>query len=286
MKNKTQIDRYKTLIDFIHDNFKREITAKEIENICFYSYRNINRIFQAIHQESIGQYIKRIRIEKSAEYIKFTNSTIADVASIVGFNDLAVFSKAFKSRFEISPLKYRKKVIKVDIPFTYLDNHNFTLSNQEIDYEIVILPKYKILYLPYKGDYKDIKKIDTVWNKLLTYAEKNILLNDTTLFLAEIVDDNEITDTNNCRYNAAITIPEFEVFPQTGLYNVKMINQQKYAKFKHIGSHESSFETYTKIFSNWMTIINQELIDKPILEIYSNEENKKKFITDIYIPIK
>lgn len=292
MKNETQIDRYRALIDFIHNSFKREITKKEIENICFYSYRNINRIFLAIHQESIGQYIKRIRIEKSAEYIKFTHSKIADIASNVGFSNLAAFSKAFKNTFGISPLKYRKKAVENGLSSIHLIDKDFVLSNQEIDYEIVLLQKLRVLYLPYKGDYKKIKVIETVWNELLTYAEENNLLMNNTTFLAEILDDNEITEYNNCRYNAAITIPESEQFSPIGMFNVKKVSKQKYAKFTHIGSHQSSFETYTKIFANWMTTIRLELVDKPILEIYLNGQNdekemiKEKLITDIYIPIK
>jgi len=80
LKNQTQIDRYKKLIVFLNNNYKEDLTTKQIESICFYSYRNINRIFSALHNESIGQYIKRLRIEKAAEYIKFSNSAIAKIA--------------------------------------------------------------------------------------------------------------------------------------------------------------------------------------------------------------
>ena len=45
MKNITQLERYKKLLDYLDKEFKTNIDIKEIEEISFYSYRNINRIF-------------------------------------------------------------------------------------------------------------------------------------------------------------------------------------------------------------------------------------------------
>ena len=98
MQNKVQLDNYKKLMAYINEHFKEEINIPRIEAICHYSYRNINRIFQAIHGETIGKYIKRIRLEKAAEYLKYSSSKIADIAFEVGFEDIASFSKAFKKK--------------------------------------------------------------------------------------------------------------------------------------------------------------------------------------------
>ena len=62
MDNPTQLERYKKLLLFIDENFKEEINIPKIEEACFYSYRNINRIFNAIHGETIGKYVKRLRL--------------------------------------------------------------------------------------------------------------------------------------------------------------------------------------------------------------------------------
>ncbi len=54
------------------------------------------------------------------------------------------------------------------------------------------------------------------------------------------------------------------------------------------GSHESSENTYARIYSEWFFNTSYELADKPTLEIYLNDEwstPKDKLITEIYIPI-
>ncbi len=98
LDNITQIERYKNLIKFLDKNFKEDINIEKIEEISHYSYRNINRIFQFLQHETIGKHIKRIRLEKAAEYLKYSNQQVSDIALNVGFSDIASFSKAFKKR--------------------------------------------------------------------------------------------------------------------------------------------------------------------------------------------
>ena len=107
MKNETQLERYKKLLEYLDKQFKEEVNIEKVEAISHYSYRNINRIFEALHHETIGKYVKRIRLEKAAEFLKFSDSTISDIAFEVGFSDVAAFSKAFKNKFNCAPSVFR-----------------------------------------------------------------------------------------------------------------------------------------------------------------------------------
>ena len=107
MGNETQIERYKKLLSYIDENFKEELNIEKVEQVCNYSYRNINRIFEALHQETIGKYIKRLRLEKAAQYLKYSDIGVSDIAYEVGFKDRAAFSKAFKNKFGYAPSAFR-----------------------------------------------------------------------------------------------------------------------------------------------------------------------------------
>ncbi|MEO0340002.1 MAG: AraC family transcriptional regulator, partial [Bacteroidota bacterium] len=105
----SQVQRYKTLLNFLEANFTEDIDIPQIEAVCHYSYRNINRIFQAIHQETIGKFIKRLRLEKAAQYLIYSDAPVAQIAYDVGFVDRSAFSKAFKNKYGSSPLAFREK---------------------------------------------------------------------------------------------------------------------------------------------------------------------------------
>lgn len=289
MKNPTQLERYKRLIDFIEKKFKGEINIKDIEEVSYYSYRNINRIFLALHHETIGQYVKRIKLEKAAEYLKFSNEIISDIALEIGYADIAAFSKAFKKQFKCSPSTFRssyelKQYITQKTIFP-----SETPQKKVLDFEIEEIPDIEILYLSYQGSYENIKGLKKVWEQLITYVSKNNLLKEETIVLGEVLDDDEITDTLLCRYNAGIILEEELDFTLKGLFKTKKIEGQKYAKFIHRGSHETCTDTYTKIYAHWMTEVALEFEDKSTLEFYVNDKSntpEEDLLTEIYIPIK
>ncbi|GAA4272215.1 AraC family transcriptional regulator [Aquimarina gracilis] len=289
MSNTTQIERYKTLVEFLDQKFKEDISIKDIEDVSYYSYRNINRIFLALHHETIGKYIKRIKLEKAAQYLKYSDNTISDIAFEVGYSDIAAFSKAFKNQFNCNPSRFREtQELKQQIIQKAIAESETALK-PSLEFEIEELPTLEILYLTYQGSFEDIKAIKKIWNKLMKYAFKKELIDDDSIFLAEILDDNEITDQVHCRYNAGIVIESPLQFKPKGLFRTKIIPSQKYAKFLHRGSHEDSLLTYDYIYSNWISEIDLELEDKPTLEFFLNDEEDtapEELLTEIYIPIK
>lgn len=288
MTNETQLDRYKKLLGYLDLQFKEEVNIKKVEAISLYSYRNINRIFEALHHETIGKYVKRIRLEKAAEYLKYSNSSISDIAFEVGFSDIAAFSKAFKNIFNCAPSVFRNSndVMRNITCQTFSEKE---IEREKLVFEIEILPQFEVLYLEHRGNYENIKAVKETWGMLVDYTLKKQLLTDDTIFFAEILDDNEVSETINCRYNVAIIMNESLSYPPEGLFKIKLNQAQKYVKFLHLGSHESSADTYHKIYSQWMVDVNLEFADLPILEFFLNDEDDtpvEELLTEIYIPVK
>lgn len=282
-KNETQIKRYKNLLSFIDEKFKEEIKISDIESVCHYSYRNINRIFEALHQETIGKYIKRIKLEKAAQHLKFSSESISNIAYDMGFGDLAAFSKAFKNHFHCSPSDFRESNRILNEQLARESSRHTPIS-----FEIESLPAFDMLGLTYHGLYEDIQSIQSTWEKLMAYLKKENMIKDDSIFLAEILDDDEISEAIYCRYNVGIVLETALPFEPEGLFSIKSIPKQRYAKFIHKGSHESCIHTYQKIYSCWMNEIQFEMADAPVLEFFLNDEADtppKELLTEIYIPI-
>ncbi len=289
MSNSTHIDRYKSLLSFLDKRFKKDISIKDIEEVSFYSYRNINRIFFALHHETIGKHIKRIKLEKAAQYLKYSDILISDIAFNMGYSDVSAFSKAFKNQFNCSPSQFREtQELKLQIQKRVVDTE-YIYKKSSITFEIEELPSLDVLCLTYHGAYENIDGIKKTWEQLVDYALKNNLINQDTICLAEILDDNDITDTIHCRYNAAIIVKLPLKFEVEGLFRTKTIAPQKYIKFLHKGSYEDSLLTYDYIYAYWMTDIQFELVDKPTIEFFLNDETDTptdQLLTEIYIPVK
>ena len=288
MVNDTQLERYKKLLSFIDENFKEEITVEKIEDICHYSYRNINRIFLALQAETIGKYIKRLRLEKAAQYLKYSEIPISDIAYTIGFEDRVTFSKAFKNKYQLSPSGFRNSNESILETLQQSILNNSDAEHRKLEFEIEYLPDFEHIFLTYRGSYRDVPAIEKDWDKLFDYAMKKKILSDHSIFFTEIIDGNEISDTLNFRLNLSLILEKSLNLKPEGLFRTKFHQRQKYVKFVHQGAQKGITDFYQRIYAFWMQDVNLELVDLPILEFYSNLEkglSKEKLITKIYIPV-
>jgi DNA gyrase inhibitor GyrI len=124
---------------------------------------------------------------------------------------------------------------------------------------------------------------------LIHFADKHNLINNQSIIFTEIIDDVEISDDIHSRYYFSILLDKAFIVPKGKLYRTKTHAQQKYAKFVFTGTDQESAEFYQEIYAFWMTEVNLELTDLPILEFYPNYHEdlpKDQLITEIYIPVK
>lgn len=96
-------------IDFIEHNFHNNIYIQQLAEMGFMSIRNFQRIFKDATGLSPNDYLLELRIQHASKLLSETDSAIYDVSEQVGIADWFYFSKAFKKKFGISPLKYRKQ---------------------------------------------------------------------------------------------------------------------------------------------------------------------------------
>ena len=61
----------------------------------------------ALVDESPGELIKRIRLNKAAKHIEHRTGNLSEIALEVGFNNPGHFSEAFKKQFGVTPSQYR-----------------------------------------------------------------------------------------------------------------------------------------------------------------------------------
>ncbi|MEM9822480.1 MAG: helix-turn-helix transcriptional regulator, partial [Bacteroidota bacterium] len=109
MANHKQVkDRVDALEMHIRD-LTSKTTVDSVTKKSFYSYRHANRLFKLLKGESINAYANKIRIQTSAEYLKYTSVSIFEIALEVGYESTAAFSKAFKKLYGQSPSAFRRQ---------------------------------------------------------------------------------------------------------------------------------------------------------------------------------
>ena len=84
-----------------------DINVAELAQLSNHSLSSFKRKFKEIYNESTAVYLKKKKLEKAAELLLGSSENISKICYDSGFNDLAHFSRSFKSEFGITPSAYR-----------------------------------------------------------------------------------------------------------------------------------------------------------------------------------
>jgi AraC-like DNA-binding protein/mannose-6-phosphate isomerase-like protein (cupin superfamily) len=96
-------------VHFIETNFQKNIYIQQLAELSYMSIRNFQRIFKEATGLSPNDYLLDLRIQHASKLLTETDSAIYSVSDQVGIADWFYFSKAFKKKFGVSPLNYRKQ---------------------------------------------------------------------------------------------------------------------------------------------------------------------------------
>jgi len=83
-------------------NFSVEQLADDVA----FSVSQLNRKLKALIDQSAGQYIRTIRLEKAGQLIKSKAATVKEIAYQVGFTEQSNFTKSFKKHFGVTPSEF------------------------------------------------------------------------------------------------------------------------------------------------------------------------------------
>jgi len=107
------MDEYIRLVnkseDYIESHLSEKITLDDLANNAAMSKYHFHRIFSKYSEETVKQFVTRIKVERSGIFLIVRNDlSITDIALQYGYNDASTFNKAFKKYIGMSPLEYRK----------------------------------------------------------------------------------------------------------------------------------------------------------------------------------
>jgi AraC family transcriptional regulator len=97
----------KIAIEIIHDRFSESLTLDEIAGAAGVHPVYLARAFRRHTGSTIGDYIRRLRVEYASRQILTTDASLLEIALTAGFSDQSHFSRIFKRRMGVTPAQYR-----------------------------------------------------------------------------------------------------------------------------------------------------------------------------------
>jgi AraC family transcriptional regulator, exoenzyme S synthesis regulatory protein ExsA len=96
-------------------NYPYNLSLEEYARLCNRSLSSFKRDFQQIFKMNPGKWLLEKRLARAHQLLKlYSDKPVADVALESGFENVAHFSKVFKSRYGFSPLNLKKQLHEKD----------------------------------------------------------------------------------------------------------------------------------------------------------------------------
>lgn len=109
MKN-TNLSRIDKALKLIHSDYQQGLTVDTLSSLVNMSPSAFHRAFQDVTSSSPIQYIKKIRLNRAKDLLLGqSGARVNEVASVVGYESAAQFSREFKRYYGSSPKEFAKK---------------------------------------------------------------------------------------------------------------------------------------------------------------------------------
>jgi transcriptional regulator GlxA family with amidase domain len=96
----------------IESNFQQRITIDELSSKCALSRRSLERRFKKATNNTVSEYIQRVKIEAAKKSFETSRKNITEVMFDVGYSDTKAFRGTFKKITGMTPFDYRSKYNK------------------------------------------------------------------------------------------------------------------------------------------------------------------------------
>ncbi|MCD8153305.1 MAG: AraC family transcriptional regulator [Clostridiales bacterium] len=96
-------------IEFIHYNYYNDIRITDIASYVGIDRSYLYKLFQVEAGMSPNQYLSNFRLTRAAWMLEMTRYSVESVGYSCGYRDPLVFSKAFKRKYGMAPMAFRKE---------------------------------------------------------------------------------------------------------------------------------------------------------------------------------
>ena len=93
--------------DLLHGRFNDSLNLVEIANLVGVHPTHLARSFKKHYRTTVGEYIRRLRLDWATRRLSETEDSIAEIALAAGFYDQSHFSHLFKQHTGLTPAEFR-----------------------------------------------------------------------------------------------------------------------------------------------------------------------------------
>ncbi len=286
------------ILDHIHRHLDEELTLEVLAGVACFSPYHFHYIFRGIVGEGLGEYLRRLRLERAWHRLVHGVKPVSEVARDAGYGSHEAFDRAFKAHFGLTPTEARRagEVSAMlpppdgRLPEALAARLQRILQpagdGADLGVEIRRIEPMRAAAMRQVGPYSEI---GALFEKLMGWAGRNRMLGPGARVLGLCHDDPEMTPPERCRYDACLGLdPDHSVPAGEGVDEI-LIQGGEYAVAVHQGQHCELPQTYALVCGEWCPLFGREIRNVPCIENYLNQARNtpvEELRTEVYVPLQ
>ncbi|MBS1667268.1 MAG: helix-turn-helix domain-containing protein [Bacteroidetes bacterium] len=109
--NSYDTDRINEVLQFIMENYTKEIYIEEIASKLNMSIASFSRYFKHHTRKTFSHYVTEIRIGHACRLLMENNYNISEICYLSGFDNLSNYYRHFKNQVGVNPKEYKKRFL-------------------------------------------------------------------------------------------------------------------------------------------------------------------------------
>jgi len=290
--NSEYAQRIDRVIDYLRENLHRPVKLGELAHVACFSEFHFHRIFGAVSGETLNNFTNRLRLEKAARLLRYSDQNLTDIALDCGFSS-ATFSRAFRSAYDTSPSEFRKsaeiKKSKICKELFPEDEYGLPMSAEEkraaFPVRLIDVPERQVAYIRVTNAF-ELNRVLAALKTLIEWAKSQNIFSQGILF-GMTVDDPHVTPKHLYRYEVCIASPlPFECME--GMSKLKM-PAMRYAAIKVSGDIHKVATAWDYLYRDWLINSVHEPEHAPALEVFLDKESAadwSHFELELCLPVR
>ena len=157
------------VLRYIESNLDGDLDIETLSRVAGYSPFHFCRLFKFSLGFSVNTYIVKMRMLRATSNILNSKKSIIEIALDIGYKTPNGFNKAFKKVFNISPIEYRKRHLKMLLEYKENRMDNPVIKQREASSVV-----YTTEYGAYEeSELKAWEKLNKLMNKRCVNLNNN-----------------------------------------------------------------------------------------------------------------
>ena len=97
------------VVDWVHDHLDEEIKVPDLAKIAGMNGSQLERRMKRIFKLSVGQYVRKLRVDRAAVLLRDTDLGIAEIALQCGYSEQSSLTRQFKAAVGCPPGEFRRR---------------------------------------------------------------------------------------------------------------------------------------------------------------------------------